>query len=234
MRPRLRQPRPGRDRRSRASSAICPRRLARYRIPALEPFAEYAGTRPARELEGRRRELPRGLPHPDRPPRPDAPARLQALRASRCTSTGSGSSRRCARGPAATAWRALYARLVEPMPGLSDGGPPRLALRSSSTRTPRSTSIPTRSRPGRSCPDGIARTSGRLRLLPPAAAAARARASCSASTSASTRWCSTRTSTSSTTSSAASRRAATSAARCRAREAAVAWLADRVRADLAR
>ena len=33
------------------------------------------------QLEGDRRQLPRGLPHPGRPPRPAAPARLQALHA---------------------------------------------------------------------------------------------------------------------------------------------------------
>ena len=40
---------------------------------------------PAGQLEDRRRQLPRGLPHADRPSRADAAARLQALRASRCT-----------------------------------------------------------------------------------------------------------------------------------------------------
>ena len=57
-----------------------PARLERYRIGSLEPFGRSRRRRPAGELEGRRRELHRGLPHPDRPSRADADARLQALR----------------------------------------------------------------------------------------------------------------------------------------------------------
>ena len=56
-----------------------PQRLERYRIPTLESFAPGDGDA-AGQLEGGRRQLPRGLPHPDRPPGADADARLQALR----------------------------------------------------------------------------------------------------------------------------------------------------------
>ena len=39
----------------------------------------------------------------------------------RCTTTGSGSRRRCATSRPATGWSALYQRLVSPMPGLGEG-----------------------------------------------------------------------------------------------------------------
>ncbi len=78
VRPRVRQPRPGRDaagrarRRSAGAARALPAAVARVVLPGRR--------RAARQLEGGGRELPRGLPHPDRPPGTDADARLQALR----------------------------------------------------------------------------------------------------------------------------------------------------------
>ena len=56
-----------------------PQRLAPYRIETLDAVRA-RGRHPAGQLEGRGRQLHRGLPHPHRPPGPHADARLQALR----------------------------------------------------------------------------------------------------------------------------------------------------------
>ena len=95
-----------------------PARLARYRIETLEPFAP-SGRHPAGELEGRRRELPRGLPHPDRPSRPDADARLQALRrrGARALRVVRGAAARQAEQQPA---RAPVRAAGQPMPGLGE------------------------------------------------------------------------------------------------------------------
>ena len=122
---------------------------------------------PAGELEGRRRELHRGLPHPDRPSRADADARLQALRrrGARALGVVRGADAREAeqqppRAPVRAARRA-DARAAARRTAASG------ATRSS-TRTRRSTCTPTRSTPGRCCPTASARTTRRVRLLPAA------------------------------------------------------------------
>ena len=56
-----------------------PQRLAPYRIETLDAVRARARRYPAGQLEGGGRQLHRGLPHPHRPPGPDADARLQAL-----------------------------------------------------------------------------------------------------------------------------------------------------------
>ncbi len=94
-----------------------PERLARYGIASLGPIR--AGERAAAgELEDRRRQLPRGLPRPDRAPGADAAA-----------TTTSATRREVHDGyvwfeaplrdnPAGTRMERLYRRLVRPMPGL--------------------------------------------------------------------------------------------------------------------
>ena len=91
-------------------------KLAPYRLDTLTRFSESTHV-PAGELEDRRRQLPRGLPHPDRPPEPDAAARLPALhgrdrrrlglgrgaaarRSRRATGSSAPTSGWCARCPA--------------------------------------------------------------------------------------------------------------------------------------
>ena len=78
VRPDLRQPRRGRHPARRAG-----RRPARApcALPLRGADPEGRGPlRPAGQLEGRGRQLPRGLPRADRPPGADAPPRLQELR----------------------------------------------------------------------------------------------------------------------------------------------------------
>ncbi len=77
-----------RRRRAAAPAGALPDRDARV----VRPFDRD----PAGQLEGGRRQLPRGLPHPDRPSGADADARLQALRRRGPRPLGAGSSRRCA------------------------------------------------------------------------------------------------------------------------------------------
>ncbi len=76
-------------------------------LRALRPRAPRARAterpvEPARQLEDRGGQLPRGLPRADRPSRADAPARLQALRGRAARELASASSRRCATSRRAT------------------------------------------------------------------------------------------------------------------------------------
>ena len=194
-----------------------PARLERYRIPTLESFAAVRRLA-AGELEGRRRELPRGLPHPDRASRPDADARLQALRrrAARALRVVRGAAPRTSR--AATGSSGSTRSLVTPDAGSGRGATATSGATCSSTRTRRSTSIPTRSTPGRCCPTGSrarATSSARYR-------AARRRPAHARSCSASTSGCNTLVLDEDIdlvdNVQRGLRRAATGAARCRARE----------------
>ena len=79
LRARVRQPRPRRDaagRAGRRGAAAAPGALPDRDARVVRP----RDRDPAGQLEGGRRQLPRGLPHPDRPSGADADARLQALR----------------------------------------------------------------------------------------------------------------------------------------------------------
>ena len=127
-----------------------PQRLAPYRIETLEPFAP-AERHPAGQLEGRRRQLHRGLPHPHRPPGADADARLQALRR-----RGQRALRVVRRAAARQAAQQPARAAVRPARH-ADAGPARArpdasGATSTSTPTRRSTCTPTRSTPGRCCP----------------------------------------------------------------------------------
>ena len=73
--------------------------------PAAAPLRRGAH-RAAGQLEDRGRELPGGLPRPDRPPGPDAAARLPALHGRGGGGLRRSSSRRCARSRRATGWSA--------------------------------------------------------------------------------------------------------------------------------
>ncbi len=230
VRPGVRQPRPRREPLADLVGDL-PRRLERYRIPTLEPFAPADGE-PAGQLEGGRRQLPRGLPHPDRPSRADADARLQALRrrGPRALRLVRGAAAR--RAERATGSSGCTARLVQPMPGLERGGPARLALR---LHLPEHDDRPL-PRPGRHLADRARRPwTGPATSSAPTGrrTAGRAAASCSASTSGSTPGARRGHRPRRQRAARASRRAATSAGRCRARGRALAWFADRVRADLA-
>ena len=78
VRPGLRQPRHRGDAAGRAGRGPAP---APGALPDRIAHPVRARQRhPAGQLEGGRRQLHRGLPHPHRPPGPDADARLQALR----------------------------------------------------------------------------------------------------------------------------------------------------------
>ena len=97
------------------------------RHPVAGPVQRWPGPHPERQLEGRRRQLPRGLSRADRPPGPDAAARLRALHPGYCRGL------RLVRG--ADAGRAIGEPHRAPLPdgwcadGEADRGrPPRLAL----------------------------------------------------------------------------------------------------------
>ena len=96
-----------------------PERLARYGLERLEPQRREAD-QPAGQLEDRRGQLPRGLPRADRPPGPDAPARLQELRRRAARQLGSGSSAPLRDKPSGNRMERVYQRMVEPMPGLTE------------------------------------------------------------------------------------------------------------------
>ena len=165
-------------------------------------------------------------------PGPDADARLQALRR-----RGPRPLRLVRRADARQAEQQPARAPVRPA-GHADARARRRATAASgatrsSTPTRRSTCIPTRSTPGSCCPTASAHTSDFFGCpTAPPTASPRTRLVQWVNQRLNT-WCSTRTSTSSTTSSRVCRRGATAAARCRAGRPAVAWFADRIRADLA-
>ena len=104
----LRQPRPRRSTaraaargpRARCSSATSAARWSRSARTASTD--DKADRRAAVELEGRGRQLPRGLPRAGRAPRPDAAARLQALHRRDRTASTPCTTRRCATSPRTT------------------------------------------------------------------------------------------------------------------------------------
>ena len=188
-----------------------PQRLEPLRHPLAGPGERRRRPPPERQLEDRRRQLPRGLPRADRPPGPDAPARLRALRRRRPREL------RLVRG--ADARRAIGEPHRAPLPaaGAADGeARPRptatSGASSSSTPTRRSTSIPTRSAGGRSTPTVPSAPATRSRCFAPARRAF-ATASSAGSTTASTTSSAKRTWSWSRRSRTASRRPATAAAR---------------------
>ena len=179
---RLRQPR----RRRRAAARLA--RRARGAARALRPRAARAlhgvDEPPAGELEDRRRQLSRGLPRPDRPSWTHAAARLPALHGR------GGGGLRVLRGAAARQAVGQPARARLPAPGAADAGADgrghaASGATSSSGRTRRSTSIPTRSRRGRSTRTGSTPRTTSTRATAPSARARRC-AACSGSTTAST------------------------------------------------
>ena len=121
------RPRP----RSPTSSPTCPKRspLPRHRPAAGRslPHPRHRRRGAARQLEGRRRQLPGGLPRAGGPPGPDAAARLPALHRRHRREL------RLLRGAAARqslvqpAERA-YQRLASPMPGLDRRRPADMAV----------------------------------------------------------------------------------------------------------
>ncbi len=147
VRPGVRQPRSRRDAAGRARRR--PPGAARALPDPLAAILRAVRRHAARQLEGGRRQLPRGLPHPDRPPGPDAAAGLQALRRRVPRALRRGSRRRCGAGRAATGSSGIYTQLVRPMPGLERRGPRTSGATCSSIPTRRSTCTPTRSTRGR-------------------------------------------------------------------------------------
>ena len=151
---------------------------------------------PARQLEDRRGQLPRGLPRADRPPGADAAATTTSATTSSATTAGSGSTRPLRDKPVGQPLeRALPAPGRSRCPGSADETPASGAT-SSSIRTRRSTSTPTRSGSGRSAPTAPLRTRRPRTDAAAARARACARARSSAPTAGSTSSSRTRTSTS--------------------------------------
>ncbi len=200
-------------------------------VRARAPHAlQRVDVQPAGQLEDRRRQLPRGLPRPDRPPEPDAAARLPALHGR------GGRGLRVVRGAAAREAVGQPARARVPADGAADAGsrrgrPQRLALRLPLAEHD-DRPLP---RPGHDLADQPAGDRGdprRLGVLPGSEARARRCAPCSGSTTASTSRSPTRTPTSSPASRPAWRRPAGTPGPLGEREAAVAWFADHVRRAL--
>ena len=206
-----------------------PERLARYSLDRLAPVRRVGG-HPALELEDRRRQLQRGLPRPDRASRADAAARLQALRrrgARRLDLVRGAAARQAVRQPDGArlpAAREADARAPR-------GGPARVALRvhlSEHDDRPLS-------RPGGDLADRLGRPAALARRgarVPASATPACAPGSRSSRTTRSTRSSGTRTSTSSQNVQAGLETRGFELGPLSHREAAIAWFADRVRADL--
>ena len=107
---------------SRCSDVLGPVRGVACALSAGAARALRLGAdRASHQLEELDRQLPRGLPHPGRPPGPAAAARLQAATWSRPpTRTSRSPAARCATRRRKNRQERLYQRLVRPMPGLRE------------------------------------------------------------------------------------------------------------------